>query len=332
MNISQTSKEVGIPLNDQSFYNHLKNLLDDGKETLYTSDGMEVQIIKDSINEAGARVTTIGVRAPKFLDAQFEKHRQFVQDYSKLTGFMDSDTTPMAKSASSSRAMTGLKTTEQVAGQPYIPEMIGHLQKAGMQPDGYFKYKTLKEIQEIIREMATVNASYVQKLYEQGVTKEIANRYIEPYMMSEFIITATEFDNFIELRADNEHAQIQIRQIANMVKVLREVHEPTKLKTGEWHIPLVDDLGDNYTIEEKILISSARCARKSYMTKRIVEIEKDLELGIILRESLHLVPYEHQAQATESNEYTTEMFPYKGWIPARNLVEYNEEKREIKLI
>jgi thymidylate synthase ThyX len=76
--------------------------------------------------------------------------------------------------------------------------------------------------------------------------------------------------------------------------------QPRMLASGEWHLPYVsDEERANYPIEVQLKLSTARCARVSYLTHegKTPEVDKDIVLHDRLAESGHWSPFEHQAQA-----------------------------------
>ena len=71
---------------------------------------------------------------------------------------------------------------------------------------------------------------------------------------------------------------------------------PVTLEDGQWHLPLTDDRDADVDIDEKIMLSIARCARVSYLTHDGVRSpEKDIKLFDQLIGNRHLSPMEHAA-------------------------------------
>ena len=59
---------------------------------------------------------------------------------------------------------------------------------------------------------------------------------------------------------------------------------PKPVAIGEWHLPLLQDDERTLDLETRKQISSARCARVSYLTHAVKrEIEKDIALYERLR-------------------------------------------------
>jgi thymidylate synthase ThyX len=157
-----------------------------------------------------------------------------------------------------------------------------------------------------------------QRLLELNVHKQELNRLLEPFLWHTVIVTATEWDNFFELRCAPT-AQPEIRAAALKMREAIVASRPQPVEYGAWHTPLLQD--DEKTLEPEIRkrVSAARCARVSYLThggQR--EIEKDLELYERLKTGRHLSPFEHIATPSGDAEFHAN---FRGWIQMRREVE-----------
>lgn len=92
---------------------------------------------------------------------------------------------------------------------------------------------------------------------------------------------------------------------------MQEAYEsstPNLLSADDWHLPIVGFDGDeDLSIEDKIKVSAARCARVSYLTHGG---QRDVKADLSLYESLyangHMSPLEHPARPqteAELNKY-----------------------------
>lgn len=125
-------------------------------------------------------------------------------------------------------------------------------------------------------------------------------------------------------RINTSQAEIHIQTLAETMWDAMNESTPKELKAGEYHIPFGDRMDEDKvaelyyevinndrpnshisSIEEtKIKISTARCARLSYMTfDGEIDYEKDLKLHNTLLESQHMSPFEHCARAMSDEEY-----------------------------
>lgn len=245
---------------------------------------IEAKVIKDSISEDGIRITTFLTKAPKFIDSEVEKHRM------------------LSSNSSSDRAIPFSKLVEQ---DFFIPLDIRENQ-AGMQG-----YKILADdIAEDFRaDMLTLREQVVDFLlpYVEDVHKQHLNRYLLPFSYQSKVITATEWDNFFNLRT-HPSADPVIRALALKMKKAMEESTPQELDNGEWHLPFTD----SKSIED-VVDSVACCARVSYNNHDSTKPTRkqnqylfdqlvkrpftDKKHGLVFKKGdpIHATPLEHQA-------------------------------------
>jgi thymidylate synthase ThyX len=154
-----------------------------------------------------------------------------------------------------------------------------------------------------------------------GVHKQIANRLLEPFMYHTVIVTSTEWDNFFEQRL-SPHAQPEIRELAEAMRDAMAASEPSKLKFGQWHLPLVDE-EEGLSQEDAILASVARIAAVSYGREDVQDLEKERKRFELLSTNKHLSPFEHVARISLLDD---EWANLKGWQQARWFIERNQLK------
>jgi len=156
--------------------------------------------------------------------------------------------------------------------------------------------------------------------------KQTFNRLLEPWQCISVIVTATDWDNFFELR-NHPDAQPEICELAIAIHAAMIASRP---QYRELHLPYVTDeeeqayIDGKLTLETLFKISTARCARVSYLTHDGVKpsIDKDVRLHDQLVGSvpIHASPTEHQAMASTSvNEVYYKNF--RGWRQYRVDVE-----------
>lgn len=260
---------------------------------------ISAKIICDSISLDGVRLTTMLLRYPRFVHAEFMTHRVF------------------SRNASSSRAIPVEKMIQAVIDDPAMPIHWGKNQK-GMQAAHEL---SIDEIRVAQRRWLDGMASAVvsaRRLNDMGLHKQIVNRVIEPWAHITVVVTATEWNNFLHLR-DHEDAQPEIAELARQCRVELELSNPVTLNYGQWHLPFVDVYRE-YGVVEKLLqhgrvtrdmprpeevynvllkLSTARCARTSYLTHDNVTpvMDDDIKLyeRLVGSSPLHASPTEHQA-------------------------------------
>ena len=257
---------------------------------------IEVKIILDSISPKNIRITTFELKYPRFILSEFNTHRVF------------------SRNSASSRAIPVIKLIKDVINDPVIPVFWGK-NIPGMQAKEELtglKKKLSIFLWKFSRYPACFFAYILTKI---GLHKQIANRIIEPWMYTKTIVTATELNNFFELRCHKD-AQPEIKVLADQMREIYNRSIPKNLKYGEWHLPyIMDDERFNYPIEQLIKISTARCARVSYLTHdgKIPSVEKDFKLydDLVGSVPIHASPTEHQATPTKDTKFHKNFIGWK---------------------
>ena len=143
---------------------------------------IQAKIVADSINIQGNRLTTMEIVFPRYILAELNTHRM------------------LSKNSASSRAIPFSKMVKEIEESPFIP-YAWQLNHKGMQGTEY-----LTEIEDIksaegewlkARDLAIQQARYLNGI---GVTKQLVNRLLEPFMYHKVLVSATEFENFFNLR------------------------------------------------------------------------------------------------------------------------------------
>lgn len=255
---------------------------------------MNAQIIADSINPAGQRITTfILPRFPKCLLAELNTHRM------------------LSRNAASSRAIPLERVIKSIEADPFIPTWTQ--KQAGMGGKVIERPGTRAELNARWMKRFEENVHEARIMHELGAAKECVNRLLEPWMRVPVIVTATEWDNFFKLRT-HESAQADFSETAVEMRDLYAVHEPTHLSWGEWHLPFMLD-GHGIGITSEVIGSTAACARVSYTNHNgFMSYEKDRELYEKLKNSGHWSPFEHQAVAKKGKRPRANL---RGWMSQR---------------
>jgi thymidylate synthase ThyX len=272
--------------------------------------GYDCKVVLDSIGPAHIRLTTFELTIPRIVLAEFNTHRMF------------------SRNSASSRAIPVEKMLKKVEEDPFIPLYWGKNQK-GMQAEdelSTLEQQTAENCWIAGRDEAVKT---VRRLLEIGVHKQITNRLLEPFLWHTIIVTATEWENFFNLR-DHAMAQPEIRRGAQLLKECYAKSRPQQLGINHWHLPLVTNvdeatlIADGFTKDgvahqsQLAQISAARCARVSYLThdgKR--DPQKDLELCADLTKNGHMSPLEHTARAEPHPEMIGN---FRGWKQLRKLI------------
>lgn len=236
------------------------------------------EVIADSCVDGGSRLTTMVLRFPRFLLPQFNTHRMF------------------SRNTASSRAIPTEKLIARVRDYPVLPTYIGKNQPGMSASETIAEMGQLRAI-AALRELAEITSQYVTELSRLGVHKQTANRYLEPFLMSTVIVTATEWDNFFALRLHHS-TQPEMQDLARVMKSALDTSTPKETDgglNGGWHLPFGDRMKTTDGME-LLYIAAARCARVSYETHGgDTDEAKDLELAKRLKADGHWSPFEHIA-------------------------------------
>lgn len=273
------------------------------KEFLQRDSNITTKVICDSISESGKRITTFELEYNRYIHAELLTHRM------------------LSKNCSSSRAIPIEKMLGYIENNMAVPVYLGR-NKSGMQAVEEIEDK--ESALRFWKDSFVWVKSTVNVLTELGLHKQIANRLTEPYQMMKVVVTATEWDNFFNLRIDRD-AQPELVLLADKMFNAMQGSTPKTLKAGQWHLPYVDsiesdekpvvssrdndqyyfltdndgnNLGEIY-LEDAIKISVASCAAVSYRTENMTLAKADKIFDMLINaENLHSSPFEHVAKPT----------------------------------
>jgi thymidylate synthase ThyX len=293
----------------------------------------DARVLADSQSPAGYRLTTLEATFPRFVLAEFNTHRVF------------------SRNSASSRAIPIAKQLRRVLEEPYVPIEFGSNQpgmQAGPALDGAKREAAEREwlrarddavrrvlglvadpdtvaagddLLEVLQQVEEAIRDRAQPEEWLNVHKQVANRLLEPFMWHTVIVTATEWDNFWNLRCHAD-AQPEIRLVAEKMRDAREASEPAELGWDEWHLPLVrpEDREEETATEDLIKVSVGRCARVSYLTHAGTrDLNADIDLHHRLLESGHMSPLEHPARPLTAVELKRSEWSgnFRGWFSYR---------------
>ena len=225
---------------------------------------IKAQIVADSKNPQGDRLTTMLITFPRFILAELNTHRM------------------LSKNSASSRAIPFKKMVESVQNNPFIP-IAWQKEHKGMQGDEYF-FGDNRIIEEQWLEGRDAAIQIAERLNKGGITKQLCNRLLEPFMMHTVLISGTEWENFFALRCpqyeiagkiyrskkdvykdyplhsvsgilepddynwfklNKGQAEIHMMALAEAMWDAMNESIPKELKAGEWHIPFNEHIDKN---------------------------------------------------------------------------------------
>lgn len=251
---------------------------------------ISAKVIKDSVSEAGDRLTTMEVVCHRFVLAEFNTHRAF------------------SRNSASSRAIPLHKQIERVRKDPAIP-MVWASEKPGMSGGAEIDSPGAATLAWLDASEEAVQ--HAQHMADLGVHKSLCNRLLEPFMWHTIIVSATDWDGFWKQRC-SPLAQPEMRLCAEAMKLAYNESTPTFVQYDQWHMPYVSerDFSEEEfdsaasAIEIVKQISAARCARVSYLTHDGVrDPSKDLDLfqKLATADPPHASPLEHVATPGRTN-------------------------------
>lgn len=292
---------------------------------------LSATILADSVSPAGVRITTFGLKFPRFLLAELNTHRVF------------------SRNAGSSRAVPVATINKTIRKDRAIPVYWGSNQ-AGMTAAKELTGLRLAASKIVWSTAVWASTSLAMIAGKLGLHKQLANRISESLSNINVIVTSTEWSNFFELR-NHPDAQPEIQYLAQMMYTAMEKSSPLPLLAGQWHIPFFDLLPDGdyvlsgteevHTVQEALMISASLAAQYSYR-KGDASLAKanDVYNRLIKSEPRHSSPFEHQALCFDESSihvFNPDNWPrgvthlsrdlslwsgnFRGWIQHRNLLD-----------
>lgn len=260
---------------------------------VFTPNGGYAEVVQQSkCAVTGKVITTFSVKYGLITHAECLRHRL------------------LSRGVKSNRAIPASVIRKEVLDDPYIPIWFGANQ-SGMVAKSEVKYPKLAKSLWLGARYPAVAAHWLAEKLLNG-HKEWCNRLLNPWQWVRETITATEWDNFYNLRIHPD-AQQDIQVIAKAMYEASTTYKDWKsIHAGEWHVPYVirvrnvmgaleyiDNDGTPLTVDQALKASAARCARSSYDNhdKTKATIKGDIKLWNQLIESdpKHSSPVENQA-------------------------------------
>lgn len=260
---------------DKSFFN---------RET-----SIKATVICDSISEQGVRLTTFEIEYPRIVMSEFNTMRA------------------ISKNSSSSRAIPVSKMLEHTKNINLKPIYFGS-KKSGMQAGDELVGEDLQYAKSTWESALHSMVHSAKILDECGVAKEVCNRLVEPFQLVKVVCSATDWENFFNLRLHPD-SDPNICMLAYKMYQSMQESKPIELKAGEWHLPFVnvgwngkgemcyaDEDFNSVELEQAIKLSAASCASVSYRTEGMTLEKADKIFDMLIKaEVIHSSPFEHLA-------------------------------------
>jgi thymidylate synthase ThyX len=257
-------------------------------------------VIADSVSPTGQRLTTVEVTLHRFVLAELNTHRAF------------------SRNSASSRAIPVRQQIDAVLTDPALPVEFGANQR-GMQAGAPLVGEELAVALSTWMAARDAAVAAVEELVELGVHKQVTNRLLEPFLWQTVIVTATDWEDFWSQRC-SPLAQPEICAAAEAMRTATAASTPRPVAMGEWHTPYVRPEEADLEPEQRKRISSARCARVSYLThdgRRDLAADEELYARLVEAEPPHWSPLEHVATPAPDGAPGN----LRGWAQLRHVVE-----------
>lgn len=278
--------------------------------------GVSAKVIADS-KYRDTRLITLEIELHRFILPEANTHKALSRNYQ------------------SSRAIPILRQLEQIANDPAMPVYYGKDQ-AGMIAGEELEGRDLELAKMIILGMRDACLNGVRQLHKLGLHKQVSNRYVEPWMWTKGVITATyrDFKAMFKLRR-HFAAQPEIKAIFDAIYDAVEASKPVELKKGQWHLPYCTD--EDIKLIHAIQISASCVAQVSYRklddslekAKKVYDMLNLPVDGVYPDDPPHFSPTEHIAKAGECDIEMSGNFHSTDFIQYRKVLEKGLEKKYI---
>lgn len=261
---------------------------------------ISAKVIAHSAHPGCPDLITLQLRYPRFIHAEMMTHRAF------------------SRNASSSRAVPAARMIADVEADIAMPVEWGKNQP-GMQAREPLTIDGERSAKAIWVDAAYSAITHAKRLADSGVHKQIVNRVLEPFAHISVVVTATDWQNFFDLRC-HEDADPTMRALAFAMRNAIADSAPVAFdRFCQWHLPYMRGEETRYSVDELKAMSVARCARVSYLRHdgTYTTLEQDQALAANLAKARHMSPFEHQARPTPGKQHAN----FTGWQNYRNMME-----------
>jgi hypothetical protein len=276
--------------------------------------GISARVLLHSVTTSGINLVTFENEKPRLILSEENTHRS------------------LSKNSASSRAIPFKKMAEQLTARPvrfgqanpgmqdkgeeYTAPVISPFTGHGYHP---------AEAWEMAKGAAL---EWSRAFYNAGYHKQVYIRLTEAFQMMKRVQSGTEWANFFWLR-DDDAADPTIAELARCQREALEQSTPFLLYPGEWHLPYVerkrgafdgdegtlyygdyDDNGEwiNYSLDDAIKISAARCAAVSFRNVDYgIEKSREVHARLVGDERKHASALEHQATPIAPRSWDIDM-------------------------
>ncbi len=241
-------------------------------------------------------ITTWELVYPRYIHSELMTHRMF------------------SRNASSSRATPVKTMIKEVREHPVFFDEVRCNQK-GMTGGDLLPAGKMAQFRELWLQAAEAAADTAEKMAELGVAKQNINRVLEPFSYIRVIVTATDTENFFQLRLAPD-AQPEIQSLA---RAMKESLAKAPYPRDSLHAPYMKSFLGEEGVAKALVRCLAACARVSIVRGdgKQTTYEEDLALVRRLKKSGHMTPFEHLAFSEDYGRYAN----LKDWASLRYYIE-----------
>jgi hypothetical protein len=222
---------------------------------------------------------------------------------------------------------------------PALPVYWGKNQ-AGMTAKEELSLEAIEECKDDILMLRDMAVAVAKRLHKRGLHKQTVNRYVEPWMWTKGVVTATceAWRGLLDLR-NHPDAQPEFKALA--VEIERNIRNsnPTQLEWGEYHMPYVNKTVD-MSVVNQVKLSTSCNAQVSYRVldetlDKAIKIYDMLNLPVAAiygEDPPHFSPTEHVALCYDGLWVgDSGNFHSDDWWQYRKALETGQEDLFIKL-
>ena len=216
-------------------------------------------VVADSINPYGNRITSLLVTMPRIILAEFNTHRMF------------------SRNSASSRAIPFNKIVKTIEEDHFIP-IAWQKDHKGMQGTEYLTHSLeIKEAEQMWKKSLDFALESAKNVYRAGVTKQLCNRLLEPFMYHTVIVTSSEYENFFALRCPQyslfyEQIPMSFRSKKDLLKFVNQV-ESEEFKKDYDNLTELDWLKVNKGMAEIHIMALAEAMWDEYRNSTPKELK-----------------------------------------------------------
>lgn len=254
-------------------------------------------ILADTVSHAGARLTTMLLRYPRFIHPELLTHRCF------------------SRSSESSRAVNAVKRSKLAVYKPAVIGRDGRGMQSACNLTGARLW--LARFGWSVGVAGSQLSAWIMRL--AGAHKQHCNRPLDWCAYIEVIVTGdvVAWPSFFALRCHPD-AQPEMQTLAYDAQAAYYTSTPA---VGDYHIPY--DIGTDYTVQDRMMASAGYCAGVSYLSHGKAPVVNAFATArkMLASSPKHYSPFEHQACSINAR-YDQRFYNLAGWMNQRYAIEY----------